>query len=109
VRNFGRISLQDKLLSLWHWAFGIVAFTIPILPWIARSFDGRIDEAFSILPQYNLVSKTDNSLVYQMLEWHKLLVLFFWGMVGIHVAAVLLHTIVARDNLLASMIWRRRS
>ncbi len=97
----------DRLIGLYHIALAVVAFLIPLLPWLARAMGGHLDEAFSLLPTHNLVSKADSVLAYTLFEWHKTLVHVFLAMLFLHVGGALAHSFIWRDGAMSSMLWRR--
>lgn len=80
-----------------------VALVTALAPWLARSLGGRFEEAYSLLPGYNLVSQPESGLAYLLLWWHPSLVVGLGVLMAVHAAAALFHAIVSRDKRLSRM------
>lgn len=97
----------NRVIAIGHIAIAVMGFAIPVLGWIGRSLGGRSAEMFSLLPAHNLVAKGEGAHVYMVFELHKALIPWFLLLVGLHIAATLVHTFLLRDNLLVSMLSNR--
>lgn len=102
-------SLWSRLVAMSHIAIGCLGFIIPLLAWVGRGVGGRTEEMFSLLPVYNLVSKSEGTLPYIILEWHKSLIPWLLIFIILHIAATLVHNFYIGDNLLYSMFSNRLS
>jgi cytochrome b561 len=98
-------SLWSWLVATSHIAIGCLGFIIPLLAWIGRGVGGRTEEMFSLLPVYNLVSKSESALPYIILDWHKSLIPLLLILITIHIVATLVHYFYIGDNLFHSMLF----
>jgi len=57
-------------------------------------------------PLYRAVSSSWNDTI---TSWHKLTEWFIYGLIGLHIASVVFHTLVKKDNLIAPMITGRKA
>lgn len=104
-----RNHFRRSWVGLSHALLLSVAMLVPLAPWLARMLGGRIEEAFSLLPVYNLVSQPENGLSYLLFQWHRSLVVGLVVLLTVHVAAALFHAIVLGDKRLSRMFsWGTR-
>ena len=102
-----RDCFRQGWVGLWHALLLSVALLIPLAPWLARMFEGRLEEAFALVPLYNLVSRPESDLSYLLFHWHRMLIAGFLVLLGIHVVAALFHSFVLKDKLLSRMFYWR--
>ena len=102
-----RDCFRQGWVGFWHALLLNIALLIPLAPWLARMLEGRLEEAFALVPVYNLVSRPESGLSYLLFHWHRMLIAGFLVLLGIHVAAALFHAFVLKDKLLSRMFfWR---
>ncbi len=94
-------------LMLFHVVLWGVALATPILAWIARSLDGRVEELYSLMPVYNLVSHPTTPLTYWLLARHDTLSTLLLYLIVIHVLGALYHGFIRRDSVFPSMWFGR--
>ena len=102
-----RKSVREMLASAWHLLLLALMIVTALLAWTARGSGERFGEMFSVFPKFNLVSRAAEEYVHIMLAWHKTLAWCLIVSVVIHVLAALVHAVIMRDGLLASMVGRR--
>jgi cytochrome b561 len=95
-------------IAVYHLCLGVLCFLLPAFPWLARSLDGRIQELYSIFPAYNLVSPPTTLLAYWMFQQHRNIVNYVLILVALHLAGVLYHRYLRRDDVLSTMLFARR-
>ena len=104
-----RDRLRRGWIGWWHAMLLCIALLTPLAPWLARMLEGRFEEAFALVPAYNLVSRPENDLSYLLFQCHRILIRGFLVLLGIHAAAALVHAVVLKDRLLSRMfLWRKR-
>ena len=102
-----RDCFRQGWVGFWHALLLNIALLIPLAPWLARMLEGCLEEAFALVPVYNLVSRPESGLSYLLFHWHRMLIAGFLVLLGIHVAAALFHAFVLKDKLLSRMFfWR---
>ena len=89
--------------GIFHTLLGMTCLVLPVLPWIARSLDGRSHELYAIWPVFNLVSHPTTPLAYKLLHQHKVLVDAVLILLGLHIAGALFHRLVMKDKTLWKM------
>jgi len=97
---------QGWSVRFYHVVLATICIVTPTLPWIARSLDGRTNELFNLLPQYNLVSAPTNPWTYQLIQYHRLFIQILLVLIAIHLVAVLVHVFHRKDGTLRSMIFK---
>lgn len=95
-------------IGAYHLCLGVLCFLLPVFPWLARSLDGRVQELYTILPTYNLVSPPTTLLAYWMFQQHRNIVSYVLILVALHLAGVLYHRCLRQDDVLSSMVFDRR-
>jgi len=93
-------------VRFYHVVIATICIITPILPWIARSLDGRTNELFNLLPQYNLVSAPTTPWTYQLLQYHRLFMQILLVLIAIHLVAVMVHVFHWKDGKLGSMTFK---
>ncbi|WP_350334477.1 cytochrome b [Coralliovum pocilloporae] len=107
--RLARERVRPKILDLFHFGLGIACFILPVLPWIARSQDGRTAELYSLLPTYNSMSPPTTNFVYKLLAEHRDLADIVLILLGIHIAGALFHRFVLKDRVMWSMWFGGKS
>lgn len=94
-------------IAVYHLFLGVLCFLLPVFPWLARSLDGRTQELYSIFPTYNLVSPPTTLLAYWMFQQHRNIANYVLILVALHLAGVLYHRYLRRDDVLSTMLFDR--
>ncbi len=107
---FGAIANRRtfRFLGIFHIGFGLACFALPILPWIARSQEGRFAELYSLWPVFNFASHPPTDFVYKLLHQHKQLADIILILIVVHIAGALFHRFVLKDNVLRAMWFGKK-
>ena len=98
---------MHRLATLGHMAlYGLMA-GMPLLGWLALSAAGKPIPFFGLeLPPLVAANKT---WAHDLKELHELVGVTGYWLIGVHVAAALVHHHVLKDGLLTRMTWPRRA
>jgi cytochrome b561 len=94
---------QHQAASLVHWALYGLFFAVPLVGWAYSSASGFPLVVFGVLPLPDFAPK-DRALADILKELHGDLAWVLFGLVVLHLAAVVKHTVVDRDGLLRRMV-----
>lgn len=84
-----------------HWTLYGILLLVPILGWLGISYyDAREVFGFSI----PALTAKDQAFAEKVFVWHKYAAIALVLLVGLHVAAALMHYIVKKDGVLARML-----
>jgi cytochrome b561 len=97
-----RNGVSFRLLWVFHFAMGVACFILPVLPWIARSREGRTFELYTLWPHFNLASPPTTNFVYKLLDQHKQMAEIVGVLLALHIAGALFHKFVLKDK----SFWR---
>ncbi len=105
--NTNNIGFWNLSIGLFHMLFGSVGFSIALLGWMGSSAGNYGQMLFGFIPMPNITPYLGAETSVFFTSLHKMLVPFFIALLVIHVASVIFHVVVLRDDTLKAMWFRR--
>ncbi len=98
-----KLSLFQKLILGFHLMIFISLISVAVIGWMANSAGRYSDDIFllSLLPE--IVSERDVKLSFELYTTHKWAASVFWKLLVLHLAGVLFHLAVLRDDTFRRM------
>jgi cytochrome b561 len=108
LKNSGSYGgLWEKLITISHILFAILAATIALTGWMGSSAGNYGQALFGVLPVPNIIPTLSAKEAVWLYTLHKSLIPYFITFLGLHVAAVLFHTLILKDGILRAMWFRK--
>jgi cytochrome b561 len=94
---------QHLAAHVTHWALYALFFAVPLVGWAYSSAAGFPIVVYGLIPLPDWVPK-DHDLAEAIKPWHGYLAWVLFGLVCLHLAAVVKHTLIDRDGTLRRML-----
>lgn len=93
----------QKLIGFSHILLATLAATIALTGWMGSSAGNYGQALFGVLPIPNIIPVLSATEAVWLYAFHKSLVPYFLIFLGLHIAAVLYHTLILKDGILRQM------